>query len=139
MAQLTSYLFFDGTCADAMRFYESALGGKLHALIRYADMPGSEKMTGEGSARIAHAYLTFDGGALMASDFPPGDKAEKAGAFSLAISVPEVADAQRLFDVLSEGGNVKLPISKTSWAEAFGMLDDRYGTPWMISGGQTNG
>ena len=68
----------------------------------------------------------------MASDAPPGHQEPMTG-FSVTLDIPKVADAERVFGALSEGGSVKMPIQKTFWAERFGMLVDRFGTPWMIN------
>lgn len=127
----TPYLFFKGDCADAMKFYEKALNGKLE-LIRFADTPGGSPndMPPDG---IMHAYLTFDGGALMASDDMTPSYKPMAG-FYVAVSYPTVDEATRTYEALSNGAkNIVMPLGKTFWSEAFSMFVDRYGTPWMIS------
>ena len=135
MLQIDPYLFFDGNCADAMRFYERTLGGKLEALMKYAEMPGECDQMPPGSAeRIMHARLIIDGRAVMASD-SVGQPYNGMKGFSVSLAYPTAADARRVFDLLAEGGKVMLPMEKTFWAEGFGMLTDRYGTPWMVGGG----
>lgn len=139
MPQLDTYLFFDGNCAEAMRFYEPTLGGKLEALMTYAQMPeGCDKMPPGSGDRIMHACLLLDGRRLMASDSMIGQPYEGMKGFSVALGYPTAADAQRVFTALSEGGKVIMPVEKTFWAEAFGMLVDRYGTPWMLNGGMAS-
>src|SRR4051812_15447143 len=133
MPQLNPYVFFDGTCADAMRFYESILGGKLDLMTEASSPVASEKPSGMAD-RILHARLVFDGGTLMASDWMADQPYEAMKGFSLSLVYPTVAEAKRVFDALAEGGRVNMPFQKTFWAEAFGMLEDRFGTPWMVSG-----
>jgi PhnB protein len=133
MHQLNAYLFFDGTCADAMRFYERTLGGKLD-LITHAQSPIAGDTPPGSADRILHARLVFDGGTLMASDSMVGQPYEGMKGFSLSLNYSSVAEAKKAFDALSAGGKVTMPLDKTFWAEAFGMLVDRFGTPWMING-----
>lgn len=145
MPQLDSYLFFDGNCAEAMRFYEKVLGGKLDKMLTYAEGPAGAQCGGADGApsasgiaaadRIMHASLALDGRLLMASDVPPGQSAPGMQGFALSLNYPAVEDARRVFDALAERGRVTMPIDRTFWAEAFGMLTDRFGTPWMVGGG----
>jgi PhnB protein len=139
MADLDAYLFFDGTCAEAMRFYERTLGAKLEMMMTHAESPmAAESPPSPGSGnRIMHARLVIDGRALMASDSMVGHPYEGMKGFSLSLQYPTVADARRVFDTLAAGGKVTMPMQKTFWAEAFGMLVDRFGTPWMVNGPMT--
>jgi PhnB protein len=131
------YLIFDGTCAEAMRFYESTLGGKLESMMTNGESPMCDQMPPGSENRVMHARLVIDGTRLMASDAMIGHPYEGMKSFSLALSYPTVEEAQRVFDALAEGGKVNMPLQKTFWAEAFGMLADRFGTPWMINGAET--
>ena len=135
MPQLDSYLFFDGTCADAMRFYERTLGGKIEMMMTHAQSPMGAQASPGNADRIMHARLVIDGRALMASDTMAGDPKEGMKGFSLSLVYPTAAEAKKVFGVLSDGGKVTMPMEKTFWAEAFGMLVDRFGTPWMVNGG----
>jgi PhnB protein len=137
MNQLNAYLIFDGSCAEAMRFYERTLGGKLD-LITHAQSPIAGQTPPGSADRIMHARLTMDGGTLMASDSMAGHPYEGMHGFSLTLVYPGAADARRIFDALAQGGRVTMPIQKTFWAEAFGMLVDRFGTPWMVNGAMTS-
>lgn len=136
MSQLNAYLNFDGTCAEAMRFYASILGGKLD-LMTNGQSPMADQIPADAADRILHANLAFEGGVLMASDSMPGQSYQGMKGFGLALTYPTVAEAQRVFDALAEGGRVDMPLGKTFWAEAFGMLVDRFGTPWLINGAMT--
>ena len=135
MTQLDAYLFFDGNCAQAMRFYERVLGGKLDALMTYDQSPeGNQCGDGAGGDRIMHAALKLGDRLLMASDSPPGQPHQPSGGFSLSLFFPTTTEARRTFEQLAEGGKVIMPLDKTFWAETFGMCVDRFGTPWMVSG-----
>jgi PhnB protein len=134
MPQINPYLTFDGNCADAMRFYERTLGGKLE-LMTFASSPMCNEIPSGYGDRIMHARLDIDGQMLMASDTGPWAPFEGMKGFSVTLNYPTAAAAQPIFDALAEGGKVTMPLQKTFWAEAFGMVNDRFGTPWMINAG----
>jgi PhnB protein len=133
MAHLDAYLFFDGTCAEAMRFYEKVLGGRIEMLQSYAESPAAGDVAPEKAHRIMHARLEIDGRALMASDAVSEDPFEGARGFALSLNYDSVDEGHRVFQALSEGGTVQMPMQQTFWAAAFGMLVDRFGTPWMVN------
>lgn len=129
MTQLDTYLFFDGNCAEAMRFYQEALGGKIEDIMKYGDGPQS---CAEGAKdRVMHASLLLGDRRLMASDTHVPCSAAHQG-FAVAYNVATKEEARRVFDALAAGGKVTMPLEKTFWTEAFGMLTDRFGIPWMI-------
>jgi PhnB protein len=136
MPELNAYLTFDGTCAEAMRFYERALGGKLHMMTHAASPMAAQAPPGSAN-RILHARLAIDGGVLMASDSMPGHPYAGMHGFGVALTYPTAADARRVFDALAVGAKVTMPLQKTFWAETFGMLVDRFGTPWLVNGAMT--
>jgi PhnB protein len=138
MDQVETYLFFDGNCAEAMRFYERTLGGKLEMMMTHAESPEAAKSPPGNADRILHASLLIDGRRLMASDSMAGQPYEGMKGFSLSLVYPTVDAAKRIFDELSRNGRVNLPLQKTFFVESFGMLVDRFGTPWMVSGGEQN-
>ena len=136
------YLYFDGKAAEAMRLYHGVLGGELKVL-RYADAPAGVTAAPPGcepsdTARVMHAMLQFDGGMLMASDVPNSKMAERIGGMSVNLTFTDPAKARRVFDALSEGGAVRMPFGTTFWADGFGAVVDRFGTPWMVGGGLKN-
>ena len=133
---LDPYLFFDGTCAEAMRFYEKALGGKLEAMMTHADAPPSAGVPPGSPERIMHASLALGDRRIMASDTMKGDAYAGMHGFSIALSYPSVDEAKKVFATLSEGGKVNMPMGPTFWVESFGMAVDRFGTAWMVSGGK---
>ena len=136
MPQPIPYLAFDGNCADAMRFYERTLGGKIEMMMTHAQGPDGAKGPPESANRILHARLALDGQVLMASDAMVGQPYGGMKNFSLSLVYQTVADAQRVFDALAKGGEVRMPMQKTFWVEIFGMVADRFGTPWMVNGGK---
>ena len=134
---LDAYLIFDGNCADAMRFYERTLGGKLEIMMTHAEAPMAAQTPPGSADRILHARLVIDGRLLMASDSMVGQPYEGMNGFSVSLMYAKVADAKRVF-ALAKGGKVIMPLQKTFWVEAFGMLVERFGTPWMVNGGTAN-
>ncbi|MCY1542180.1 hypothetical protein D9M68_779140 [compost metagenome] len=133
--QLCAYMSYDGDCADAMKFYAQVLGAKLEALITYGDMPGEMPVPAEHANRVMHAYLVHSDFALMAGDAPPGVPVAGIQGCMLAITYPAVAEATRVFNALADGGKVTMPLAETFWADTFGMVTDRFGTPWGVNGG----
>ena len=137
--QMDPYLYFDGNCAEAMRFYERTLGGTIRMMMKFSDAPPQENMpAGEGD-RIMHVSLDLPGRSLMASDTMPGQPYKGMNGFSLSLSYKTAEEGKRIFDALAEGGSVTMAYGKTFWAEGFGMLSDRYGTPWMVNAGEQSG
>lgn len=131
------YLAFDGTCAEAMRHYEKVLGfgARLELLVSGADSPMAEQMPAEFRDRIMHARLAFDDGTFLYGGDAPGN-APFPGmkGVSITMNYATVAEAERVFNALADGGQVQMPLQPMFWAKIFGMLVDRYGTPWTING-----
>ena len=105
--------------------------------MTHADAPpeARNQMPPGSAERIMHACLIVDGRRLMASDAMAGMTYDGMKGFLVSLDYPKIADAQRVFNALADGGKVTMPLQKTFWAESFGMLVDRFGTPWMINGG----
>jgi PhnB protein len=130
--QLNPYLFFSGQCEAAFKFYERVLGGRIEAMMPHEGTPAAEQVPPEWHKKILHARLTVGDQVLMGSDAPP-DRYEAIKGFSVTISVNDPKEAERIFHALAENGTVRMPIQETFWAVRFGMLVDRFGTPWMIN------
>jgi PhnB protein len=130
--EMATYLTFDGRCREAFAFYEKCLGGKIAAMMTHAQTPAAAHVPAEWGEKIIHARMTVGGQTLMGSDAPP-DRYEPAKGFSVMLGVDDAATAERMFHDLAEGGQVRMPIDKTFWAERFGMLTDRFGIPWMVN------
>lgn len=129
--QLNPYLAFNGTCEEAFKFYESCLGGKIESVSRFAGSPMEKHMPAGWGDKIMHARLRVGDTILMGSDGGP-EHYQKPQGTSIALMVDTAEEAERVFQALSEGGSVQMPIQQTFWAVRFGMLADRYGVPWMI-------
>ena len=122
--KIESYIFFTDQCAEAMRFYEKALGGKIEAMMKYGDSPAGPHNPPEMADKVIHARLVVGNAVLMASD---GPHSEERKGFAVAIQVDTVAEADRVFNALGE----------TFFSKRFGMLTDRFGVPWMVNCAQT--
>lgn len=130
--QIVPYLWFNGTCAEAFRFYEKALGGKIVDMMTHAGTPMSGHVPADWQDKIMHASMKIGDATIMASDIPPGQYKPAQGV-SVSLHVRTADEAERVFEALAEGGTITMPLEKTFWAARFGMLTDRYGTPWMIN------
>jgi PhnB protein len=130
--QLNPYLFFNGQCEAAFKFYAELLGGKIIAMMTHAGTPAENQVPPEWREKIIHARMVIGGQLLMGSDAPPGHFQQPQG-FSVSLLVDEPEDAERIFHTLAENGTVKMPLQKTFWAIRFGMLVDRFGIPWMVN------
>ena len=128
------YLFFGGNCRDAFTRYQEVFGGEL-TLLTMKDVPGEEPPTDKADL-IIHAALMVGDDLLMASDDPMSDDSGPVQGMMVSYDAPDVADANRVFDALAEGGAVTQALVPTFFSEAFGMCVDRFGTPWMIVGPQ---
>ncbi|MDH6591288.1 PhnB protein [Variovorax sp. TBS-050B] len=136
MSPIHAYLTFDGNAAEAMRFYEKTLGGTIHMMMTVGETPDAAHFPPEARHRIMHAALAYGDGMLMASDTMPGQTYEGMKGFGVALTLDTVAEGKRVFDAFAEGGHVGMPFEKTFWVEGFGMVTDRFGTPWLINGGK---
>jgi PhnB protein len=130
--KVNPYLLFNGDCEAAFKLYERVLGGKITLISRFEESPMAGQTPAEWGKKILHISMELKGQMLMGSDCPPGNY-EKPQGFSVSINVTDPSEADYLFAALSEGGQVKMPIQKTFWAERFGMLEDRFGIPWMVN------
>jgi PhnB protein len=130
----TPYLFFPGTCEEAMRFYAEVLGADPPQIMRMSDMPpdDQEEMAGMPEDSVMNAMLKKDGVDIMASDMPPEESAGMQGV-SIHLALDSVAEAHRVFGAFAKGGEVRMPMAETFWTPAFGTVTDRFGTRWMVS------
>lgn len=132
MIRLDPYLNFNGQCREAFKFYEQVLGGKIEFMATFGESPMAAECPPGTLDHIMHVSLKVGTCTLMGSDAPAGTFAQPQGLY-VSINVDEPAEADRIFNALAEGGNVQMPIDKTFWAERFGMMVDRFGTPWMVN------
>jgi PhnB protein len=101
-------------------------------MMTHDGTPMADQVPAEWKNKIIHARMTVGDQVLMASDAPPNDYSKPKG-FSINIGVKDPTDAERIFHALADGGTVQMPIAETFWAIRFGMLTDRFGTPWMVN------
>ncbi len=139
MTVVNVYLNFKGNCEEAFTFYKSVLGGEFPYVGRYNEMPpqeGMPPMSKEDGEKIMHISLPISKEtALMGSDMV-GEWAgsfKQGNNFSISVSVKTKQEAEKLFNGLSQGGMVTMPLSKTFWSECFGMFTDKFGVNWMVS------
>jgi PhnB protein len=131
MPKLETYLFFDGNCAEAMQFYADALGATVQ-MLPVKGSPAEAHMPPGSGDKILHARLDAGGAVLMASDWMSDKPWPGKNGFAVTLSAPDAAAGNALFDKLADGGKVTMPFGKTFFAEGFGELVDRFGTPWMV-------
>ena len=129
------YLFFNGHCEQAVEFYRRSLGAEVEMMMRYKESPEPPPpgMVPPGfENKIMHTSFRVGETTLMASDGCSAEKANFQG-FSLSLSLANEAEADRVFGALADGGQVRMPLTKTFWSSRFGMVEDRFGVGWMIS------
>lgn len=137
---LIPYLNFNGNCAEAMAFYARVLKGEQGPVMRFGDMPASPDMPpvpDSAKNAVMHTFVKYGDQELMGSDVMPeacgGQGYQAPNGFYVNIRVDSVDEGSRIFKALSEGGKVAMAFDKTFWSPGFGMLTDRFGTPWMVN------
>lgn len=130
--ELTPYLLFNGNCAEAFKFYEQTLGGKIEGIMNFAGSPAAEHAPPEWGDKVLHASMTLGDQRLMGSDAPPGNYQQPQG-LSVSISLNDRDKAEQIFNALAQDGKTTMPFQKTFWAAGFGMCVDRFGIPWMVN------
>ena len=132
-SMVTPYLFFAGRCQEALEFYRKAIGATIGMVMRFNESPEPPPpgvLQPGFEAKIMHSSFTIGGTTLMASD--GCDDQTKFNGFSLSLTVPTEAEADRAFAALADGGQVQMALSKTFWSPRYGMLTDRFGISWMV-------
>ena len=137
MAKLNPYLNFDGNAEEAFNFYKSVFGGEFEGGIsRMSDAPGTENLSDEEKNRVMHISLPIGGGnTLMASDIIPsmGHKLIKGNNNYIALSPESKEQADLLFNGLSAGGSIEMPLEDMFWGAYYGSFEDKFGVHWMIN------
>ena len=133
--EISPYLSFNGDCAAAFTFYQQCLGGKIITMQTHGESPMKDHVAPGWHDKVIHARLEVGNSVVMGSDTPPPHYAPPQGTY-VSISVPSVADGQRIFSALGEDGKVSMPFAKTFWSPGFGILIDRFGVPWMVNSEQ---
>lgn len=135
--KIVTSLSFRGQCREAFEYYAKVLNGKITAAMPYADAPPGMPITDEAyKTWLMHCWLEVGDQALMGADmdtgWAPGIDKPKNG-FDVTLHTEDMAEAERWFDQLSEGGKAVMPFAETFWSPGFGSLVDRFGIPWMIN------
>ncbi len=130
--KLNTYLQFNGNCEAALSFYADIFNGKLE-LMRFRDAPPCEGMDAPPPDNVMHGCVSFADQSLMGTDSTMGETAQPISGAHIVINIDDVTHAEELFAALAHGGNIQMPIAKTFWAERYGIVTDRFGTPWMIN------
>lgn len=137
MTTASPYLTFNGNCEEAFNFYKSVFGGDFLTIMRFSDMPSEQPMPESAKSKILHVALpTGNGSMIMGSDSQSsfGGPAVTFGENMTICIMPETeAETERLFNGLSAGGKVTMPLEKTFWKAYFGMFTDKYGIQWMVN------
>lgn len=134
---VNAYLMFNGNCEEAFLFYQSVFGGEFPYIGKYKDAPaedGGEALSEEDSNKVMHVSLPIGNTILMGSDSHPkyGDVGFGDN-FSISVNTESAEEADRIFNGLSAGGKVEMPMNKTFWGAYFGMFKDKFGIGWMVN------
>ncbi len=132
--QVQPYLNFDGRCEDAVNFYQKALDAKVDMLVRMKEAPpspGPSRVPPGSENKIMHVTLRIGDSIVMGSDCECAGQVKFQG-FSLSLALKNAASATKYFNALSDGGKIEMPLSKTFFAEHFGIVTDRFGVNWMV-------
>ncbi|HLJ55728.1 MAG TPA: VOC family protein [Chthonomonadaceae bacterium] len=130
--KISPHLCFDGQCEEAFGAYRRILGGTIATMLRYGDSPMAPTVASEHRGRILHATLLLGDVELTGVDLLPDDFRMPQG-FFVTLTFAQSAEGQRVFQQLAEGGIVRLPFAATFWSPGFGVLIDRFGTPWEVN------
>ncbi len=136
MAIINPYLNFNGNAEKAFTFYKSVFGGEFITVVRFKDMPHHETTLSESDAnKIMHIALPVGkNNIIMATDFleSMGQKMVEGNRYSISISADSKAEADKLFNGLSTGGKIDMPIADSPWGSYFGLFHDKFGIQWMV-------
>jgi len=126
--RLDIYLNFPGNCEQAFRFYEKELGGKISTMMKHGDLPDSE-VPADWKAAILHARLEIGNAVLMGADIPNAQPMRSA---YVTLTLDSVEETERIYGLLSDGGEIFMKMEQTFFAKRFAMLRDKFGTSWML-------
>jgi len=127
-------LLFDGQTEEAFNFYKSVFGGEFSNLQRMSDMPSPMEMPESEKKKILHMALPIGNTILMGMDMPPGrGTVNKGNNFFITLNTSSEAETDELFNKLSDGADIMMPVAQQFWGAYFGMLTDKFGIQWMLS------
>lgn len=131
MKQLSVYLTFGGNCEEALNFYKECLNGEIISIQKFKDGPIDVKESEKN--KVLHAQFKADDVFFMASDGMEDYIPDGGSMVSLSLNVPDKKEQETIFNKLSKGGKVTMPLQKQFWGATFGMLTDKYGIQWMLN------
>ncbi len=129
--KLYTYLNYGGNCRQAFEFYAKHLGGKITALTTHGELPDASNVPPEWKNAVLHARIELGETVVMAADIPP-DRFQPMRSAYLSLLVTSIDEAERIYTLLSNGGQIFMPMEETFFAHRFAMLRDRFGTSWML-------
>lgn len=127
--KLDIYVNYAGSCEEAFRFYEQHLGGKITGIRRHSEVPGQANIPADWSNAVLHARMEIGGTVLMGADIPGAEPMRSA---YLTLMLDSAEEAERVYALLSDGGEIFMKMEETFFASRFAMLRDRFGTSWML-------
>jgi PhnB protein len=136
--RLHTYLNYGGNCEQAFRFYEQHLGGKITLLMRHGEQPAPSQLPAAWNGKVLHARIDLGGTQLLGADIPP-DRFQPIRSAYLSLTLDTVEEAERVYSLLTDGGEIFMALQETFFAKRFAMCRDRFGTSWMIIGAQNAG
>jgi PhnB protein len=129
--QLHTYLNYGGNCEEAFRFYERHLAGKITMMMRHGEQPDGRAVAADWAHAVLHARMDIGGTELLGADIPP-DRFQPMRSAYLSLTLDSHEEADRVFGLLSDGGQIFMPMQETFFASRFAMLRDKFGTSWML-------
>ncbi len=126
--KLDIYVNYRGTCEEAFRFYEQHLGGRITGIVRHGEQP-NPGLAADWKEKILHARIEIGATVLMGADIPQSEPMRSA---YLALTLDTEGDAERVYALLTDGGEIFMKMERTPFANRFAMLRDRFGTSWML-------
>jgi PhnB protein len=132
MLKMDTSLHFAGDCEAAFKLYERCLGAKIVYLLKWGEVPAAAEVSAEWHDKVFYGRITIGGHDLVGGDQPPKQYQRPQGC-SLVLSIDNVADGERIFNELAQGGEVAVPLRQTFWSPRYGMVVDRFGIAWEIN------
>jgi PhnB protein len=129
--KLNTYLNYGGNCAEAFRFYEQNLGAKITMIMTHGQMPDPNGVKPDWADKVLHARIELGGTAFFGADIPSPPFEPMRSAY-LSLAVDSIAEAERIYALLSDGGQIFMPMAETFFAHRFAMFRDKFGTSWML-------
>lgn len=130
--KIQAHLHFNGNCDEAFALYQKTLNGTVLGRHTFAGSPMESQTPKEWAGKVMHISMRFGDQVLMGSDAPPPHYTKPQG-IQVCLEFDDVAEAERVYKALSEGGQIGMPFQKTFWSSGFAMFHDRFGIPWMVN------